>query len=87
MQLFNSIVLAAAAVFPLVSSLVIEKRANDVTVTVAQVHESKVKISITNNGAADLSLLKAGSFLDSAPVYKATVFKDGKLLFITPTRI
>ena len=81
MQFFNSILLAAAIVSPFVSSLAIEKRADDVTVTISSVQESVVKVTIKNNAADDISVLKAGSFLDAAPVYKATVYKDGTKSF------
>ncbi len=77
MRLLNYIVCATATAFPLVSSFAIEKRANDDIVTISFVRQSTVKVTIANNGAQEISLLSAGSFLDMAPLYKATVFKNG----------
>ena len=73
--------LYALTAVPLVSSLAVDltKRDAAVSVTLSSVQNAVVKAVIKNTGAEGVSLLKAGSFLDAAPVYKATVFKDGKL--------
>lgn len=58
----------------------LEKRADDVTVTLSSAGGSRVKASVKNNAAAPFKFLKTGTFLDAAPVDKATVFKDGAAL-------
>ncbi|KAI4157973.1 MAG: hypothetical protein LQ342_007867 [Letrouitia transgressa] len=91
MFLFKSIALAAATASSLVYSAVIvadaaadiERRANDVTVTLSSVGETTIKAVIKNNRDTEYSILTAGSFLDGAPVQKATVFKDGTALEFT----
>lgn len=74
-----SLLLGALAAIPLVTSFAVdlEKRATDVSVTLSSVQGTTVKAVIKNNAPEELNLLKAGSFLDAAPVYKATVFKNG----------
>lgn len=73
---------ALAFTLPLVSSFAVdlEKRASDVDVTLSSAGGSMVKATIKNNAAETLKFLKAGTFLDTAPVGKATVFKDGAAL-------
>ena len=88
MHFLKRIFAAAAVALPLASSLAIDKsavedlerRASDVTVTLSSVEHAVVKASIKNNAAETYKLLKAGTFLDAAPVSKATVFKDGEAL-------
>ncbi|KAL6713807.1 hypothetical protein ACLMJK_008299 [Lecanora helva] len=82
MRYLPSFVLGALAAFPSASSFAIDlyKRDADVSVTLSSVQGTTVKASIKNNAAEALNLLKAGSFLDPAPVYKATVFKNGNAL-------
>ncbi|KAL8969565.1 MAG: hypothetical protein Q9197_004262, partial [Variospora fuerteventurae] len=82
MQLFKTCALACIALLPLVSSVAVdlEKRADDITVTLSSAGGSRVKASVKNNAAAPLKFLKSGTFLDTAPVDKATVFKDGAAL-------
>ena len=77
----KSLTSALVALAPLVYSAAIDlqKRA-DVTVTLSAVEKTVVKASIKNTAAEELRLLKGGTFLDDAPVYKATVFKDGMCL-------
>ncbi|KAL9637504.1 MAG: hypothetical protein Q9164_002151 [Protoblastenia rupestris] len=77
----KSLASALVALAPLVYSAAIDlqKRA-DVTVTLSAVEKTVVKASIKNTAAEELRLLKGGTFLDDAPVYKATVFKDGAAL-------
>ena len=79
MQLLKSIALSALAALPLVSSVAVDlgKRDSDISVALSSVEHAVVKAVIKNNAAEELKVLKAGSFLDAAPVYKATVFKDG----------
>ena len=78
-MLLESFAVALAAFSPLVLSYAIdlEKRALDVAVTLSSVENTVVKAAIKNSGAEELTLLKGGTFLDDAPVDKATVFKDG----------
>ena len=86
MFLLKAIALAAASASMVVSSAVIdadaaqdiERRANAITVTLSAVEESTVKAVIQNNADTEYSILTAGTFLDTAPVDKATVFKDGE---------
>ncbi|KAI4287116.1 MAG: hypothetical protein L6R35_003631, partial [Caloplaca aegaea] len=82
MHLFKTCALACIALLPLVSSVAVdlEKRADDVTVTLSSAGGSRVKASVKNNAAAPFKFLKTGTFLDAAPVDKATVFKDGAAL-------
>ena len=81
MHFFKSLALGTLAALPLVSPVAVDlhKRDSDISVTLSSVEHAVVKASVKNNGAEALSLLKAGSFLDAAPVFKATVFKDGLL--------
>ena len=82
MHLFNHLKVVSLIALPLVASVAIdlEKRAPAVSVTLSSVGGSVVKAVIKNNAEKDLTLLKSGSFLDSAPVEKATVSKNGKAL-------
>ncbi|KAL8924509.1 MAG: hypothetical protein Q9208_003984 [Pyrenodesmia sp. 3 TL-2023] len=70
---------ALVALLPLVSSVAVdlEKRASDVEVTLSSAGGSLVKATVKNNAAQTFKFLKAGTFLDPAPVEKATVFKGG----------
>ncbi|KAI4281091.1 MAG: hypothetical protein L6R38_003953 [Xanthoria sp. 2 TBL-2021] len=79
MYLSKGLITGLIAILPLVSSFAIdlEKRASDVVVTLSSAGGSVVKASIKNNAKETLKFLKSGTFLDSAPVDKATVFKDG----------
>lgn len=79
MYRLSSLVLSALTAIPLVTSLAIDldKRDADISVTLSSVENAVVKAVVKNNAAEEVSLLKAGSFLDAAPVDKATVFKDG----------
>lgn len=80
MNLFNHLKLVSLIALPLVASVAInlEKRAPAVSVSLSSVEGSVVKAVIQNTADEDLTLLKAGSFLDSAPVEKAIVFQNGK---------
>ena len=82
MHLVKAISACLAITLPLVSSFAVdlEKRASDVAVTLSSAGGSVVKATIKNNAAETLKFLKAGTFLDTAPVDKATVFKDGAAL-------
>ena len=73
------VVAGLLTILPLVSSFAVdlEKRASDVVVTLSSEGGSVVKASVKNNGKETLKFLKSGTFLDSAPVDKATVFKNG----------
>ncbi len=70
---------ALLALLPFVSSVAVdlEKRASDVSVTLSSAGGTVVKATLTNNAARTFKFLKAGTFLDPAPVEKATVFKAG----------
>lgn len=78
MHPLKSCIAGFLALLPFVSSAVIdlEKRA-DVAVTLSSAGGSVVKASIKNNAGETFKFLKSGTFLDTAPVEKATVFKDG----------
>ncbi|KAL8848222.1 MAG: hypothetical protein Q9221_006740 [Calogaya cf. arnoldii] len=79
MYLSKSIVAGLVAILPLVSSFAVDldKRASDVVVTLSSAGGSVVKASIKNNAKETIKFLKSGTFLDSAPVDRATVFKNG----------
>ncbi|KAL8784756.1 MAG: hypothetical protein Q9213_003787 [Squamulea squamosa] len=79
MHLSKAIVASFFAILPLVSSFAVdlEKRASEVVVTLSSAGGSVVKALIKNNAKESFKFLKSGTFLDSAPVEKATVFKDG----------
>lgn len=79
MHLLNYLKTVIFITLPLVTSIAInlEKRAPAVTLTLSSVEGSVVKAILENTGDEDLKLLRSGSFLDSAPVEKATVSKDG----------
>lgn len=81
MHLLQTCVAGLIALLPFVSPAVIdlEKRA-DVAVTLSSAGGSVVKASIKNNAGSTFKFLKSGTFLDTAPVEKATVFKDGTAL-------
>ncbi|KAI4188547.1 MAG: hypothetical protein L6R41_002062 [Letrouitia leprolyta] len=78
MHLLQTCVTGLITLLPFVSSVAIdlEKRA-DVAVTLSSAGGSAVKASIKNNAGETFKFLKSGTFLDTAPVEKATVFKDG----------
>ncbi|KAL8938349.1 MAG: hypothetical protein Q9211_003249 [Gyalolechia sp. 1 TL-2023] len=78
MHLVRTCIAGVAALIPFVSSAAIdlEKRA-DVAVTLSSAGGSVVKASIKNNAGETFKFLKSGTFLDTAPVEKAFVFKDG----------
>ncbi|KAL8758003.1 MAG: hypothetical protein Q9184_004060, partial [Pyrenodesmia sp. 2 TL-2023] len=73
---------ALVALLPFVSSVAVhlEKRAPDVEVTLSSAGGSVVKATVKNNAAQTFKFLKTGTFLDPAPVEKATVFKGGASL-------
>lgn len=79
MHLPRGLTAGLVALLPLVSSFAVdlEKRASDVVVTLSSAGGSVVKASIKNNADTTLKFLKSGTFLDSAPVDRATVFKNG----------
>ncbi|CAL8584866.1 hypothetical protein XPA_010449 [Xanthoria parietina] len=79
MYLPRGLTAGLVALLPLVSSFAVdlEKRASDVVVTLSSAGGSVVKASIKNNADTTLKFLKSGTFLDSAPVDRATVFKNG----------
>lgn len=85
MHISVRVVAGLLAILPLVSSFAVDlqKRASDVVVTLSSAGGSVVKASIKNNGKETLKFLKSGTFLDSAPVDKATVFKDGNPVTFT----
>ncbi|KAG8525687.1 uncharacterized protein KY384_000447 [Bacidia gigantensis] len=79
MHIFRQLGLLALSAIPLVSSVAIdlEKRAPAISVTLSSVSNTVVKAVVKNTASESVSLLKSGSILDSAPVEKATVLKDG----------
>lgn len=79
MYLLKSVVFGALAALPLVASVAVdlEKRDSDISVTLSSVEHGVVTAVVKNNAAEALTLLKAGTFFDSDPVEKATVFKNG----------
>ncbi|KAL8903087.1 MAG: hypothetical protein Q9207_004166 [Kuettlingeria erythrocarpa] len=79
MHPFKICTAALIALLPLVSSVAVDlqKRASDVSVTLSSAGGTVVKATVTNNAAQTFKFLKAGTFLDPAPVEKATVFKSG----------
>ena len=79
MHLSKALLASVLTLIPFVSSVAVdlEKRASDVTVTLSSAGGSLVKASIKNNAAQAFKFLKSGTFLDVAPVQKATVFKNG----------
>ncbi|KAL8941112.1 MAG: hypothetical protein Q9216_002444 [Gyalolechia sp. 2 TL-2023] len=78
MHPFKTCIAGFIALLPLVSSAAVdlEKRA-DVAVTLSSAGGSVVKASIKNNAGQTFKFLKSGTFLDTAPVEKVNVFKDG----------
>jgi deuterolysin len=56
------------------------KRASPLDVKVEQLGNTGFKASITNTGDSALRVLKTGSILDSAPVEKARISQNGKLV-------
>lgn len=70
------------ALLPFVSSVAVDlgKRASDVAVTLSSAGGTVIKASIKNNAAQTFKFLKSGTFLDAAPVDRATVFKNGAAL-------
>lgn len=79
MDLVKVLYAGLAFFLPLVSSFAVdlEKRASDIDVTLSSAGGSTVKATVKNNAAETFKFLKSGTFLDPAPVSKATVFKDG----------
>lgn len=82
MHFVQPVLLGLFCSIPLVSSVAVdlEKRVSDVAVTLSSAGGTVIKASVKNNGAEALKFLKSGTFLDTAPVDKATVFKDGVAL-------
>lgn len=82
MHLFRNCTAALIALLPFVSSVAVDlqKRASDVSVTLSSAGGTVVKATVKNNAAQTFKFLKAGTFLDPAPVEKATVFKGGAAL-------
>ena len=79
MHFLTQLSLAALTAFPFVTSVAIdiEKRAPSISVELSKVSNTVVKAAVKNTASEDLTLLKKGTFLDSAPVEKVTVSKDG----------
>ncbi|KAL8836294.1 MAG: hypothetical protein Q9170_002967 [Blastenia crenularia] len=79
MHLSKTLLTGLVALLPFVSPAAVdlEKRASDVVVTLSSAGGSVIKASIKNNAAQSFKFLKSGTFLDAAPVEKATVFKNG----------
>ena len=79
MYLVKNILAAIVLTLPFASSFAVglEKRASDVVVTLSSAGGTVGKASIKNAAAETFKLLKSGTFLDAAPVDKATIFKDG----------
>jgi deuterolysin len=71
---------AFAALVASVSSTAIdlEKRDSPLSVSLTQVEDSKVKVSLTNNNEASYKLFYKGTFLDEAPTDKLSVSSDCK---------
>ncbi|KAI9841966.1 MAG: hypothetical protein M1837_000286, partial [Sclerophora amabilis] len=85
MLVLHSIVVAAATLLPVVSSVAVnlEPRDNVIEVKVSPSNNSVVKFSLKNTADKEIHLLKYGSFLDETPVQKAVVYKDGAELPFT----
>ena len=83
MLFLNQLSLLALAAAPLVSSVALdlEKRATPLSVTLTKVSNTIVKAVVKNTADKDLTLLKSGTILDSAPVEKARVLKDGLKIY------
>jgi deuterolysin len=54
----------------------LEKRASPLSVSLAQVEDSKVKVALTNNDETSYKLFYKGTFLDHAPTDKLSVSTD-----------
>jgi deuterolysin len=81
MAFFKCCALATVALssFAAGSPVTLETRAPALDLTLAPTADNaKVLATLTNTGASDLSLLKYGTFLDSAPVQKVSVHSAGK---------
>jgi hypothetical protein len=73
--------ITAAAFVALVASVSstaidLEKRDSPLSVSLTQVEDSKVKVSLTNNNEASYKLFYKGTFLDEAPTDKLSVSSD-----------
>ena len=56
----------------------LEKRDSPLSVSLAQVEDSKVKVALTNNDETSYKLFYKGTFLDHAPTDKLSVTSDCK---------
>lgn len=56
----------------------LEKRDSPLSVSLAQVEDSKVKVALTNNDETSYKLFYKGTFLDDAPTDKLAVSSDCK---------
>jgi hypothetical protein len=54
----------------------LEKRDSPLSVSLAQVEDSKVKVALTNNDETSYKLFYKGTFLDHAPTDKLSVSTD-----------
>jgi deuterolysin len=70
--------LAAILATASATALDLEKRDSPLSVSLAQVEDSKVKVALTNNDATSYKLFYKGTFLDHAPTDKLSVTSDCK---------
>jgi deuterolysin len=62
------------------------RRSTGLSVELSAVDDTQVKAVLTNTGAESVSLLNFGTFMDSKPVQKVDVYKNGsfKLSYLYP---
>ena len=78
MKVFTQLSVAALASYATAASVDVFKRDTPLTVKLAAVGNSEVKVTLVNSGDKTLNLLSKGTFLDEVnPVEKVTMYSAG----------
>jgi Deuterolysin metalloprotease (M35) family len=80
MRAFASLPALALSITPALSYAIhrLERREAGLTVELTQLNATEVNAVMTNAGSEALKLLDYGTFMDTNPVQKLNVFKNGK---------
>lgn len=80
MKFFTGLSVAALVSAASAVSLNLNKRDSPLDVKLEMVGNTEVKATVTNTGADNLKLYKAGSLLDTAAVEKVEIYNAGRRL-------
>lgn len=82
MKVFTQLSIAALASYATAASVDVSKRDTPLTVKLAAVGNSEVKVTLVNSGDKTLNLLSKGTFLDEVnPIEKVTMYSAGGSTF------